>query len=102
MNGCIILNTIAFCISYFGQSETLTLTLDGLNYFFAFVFFLEVVAKLLAFGWRTCFQITWFQFDFFIVFMSTTEIFYKVIQMGMATNNEGSDNDNGGSGDSGK
>lgn len=64
--GCITLNTLILCIKYYEQPDSVTLATEYLNLFFAFIFTLEAVIKLIALG-REYFKESWNIFDFSIV-----------------------------------
>jgi hypothetical protein len=63
---CIFLNTIVLCNKWYGQSDQLDQINNQLNIVFAWIFTLEIVLKLIAFGKRF-FKDGWNQFDLFIV-----------------------------------
>ena len=75
-NGIIIiifLNMIFMCLSHDGSSEKFTNVLRAFNNFFTFIFIIECFLKLLAYGIRPYFLISWNKFDFFIIIISIIE-----------------------------
>ena len=47
---CIVANTLVLCLKWYNEPEELQDITDILNYIFAFIFTLEIVLKLIAFG----------------------------------------------------
>lgn len=70
---CIILNMILLAMSYDDSPQSYNNTLEGINYFFTFIFDLECLLKLIAFG-GSYFQNSWNVFDFFVVCSSAADI----------------------------
>ena len=66
----IILNMILMCISYDGCSEKLSNFLRSFNYLFICIFIGECILKLLAYGIKPYFHISWNKFDFILVIVS--------------------------------
>ena len=66
----IFLNMITMCLSYDGSSEEMINLLKSLNYLFTFIFIVECLLKLFAYGLKPYFHISWNKFDFFIVIVS--------------------------------
>ena len=69
----IFLNMILMSLTYEGCSEKLTNVLKFFNYLFSFIFMLECFVKLVAYGIRPYFHISWNKFDFFIVIVSIVD-----------------------------
>ena len=66
----IFLNMIVMALSYDGCSEKLTNILKIINYIFTFVFIIECLLKLFAYGLKAYFYVSWNKFDFFIIVVS--------------------------------
>ena len=64
---------ILMSLTYEGCSEKLTTVLKFFNYLFTFIFMLECFVKLVAYGIRPYFHISWNKFDFFIVIISIVD-----------------------------
>jgi len=64
---CIIFNTIVLAINWYSQPKEVDEFLSYLNYFFASIFTLEAILKLIAFGFIGYFRDTGNIFDFVIV-----------------------------------
>lgn len=73
----IVLNTILMCIDYSDASKTYKKVLDQINNVFLYVFTLECILKLTAYGPRFYFFVKWNQFDFLIVISSLLTISQK-------------------------
>lgn len=63
---CIVLNTLSLSLEHFGQHPLFGVFLERINDFFAVVFTLEAIAKLIALG-RRYFRDPWNRFDFCVV-----------------------------------
>jgi hypothetical protein len=57
-------------------------TLDVLNMFFTWIFFVEAVLKLIAYGINNYFADSWNDFDFFVVVVTVVEFFLTVFTTG--------------------
>ena len=68
-------------VVHYRQSETLTEALDIMNYIFAFVFNVEMILKLLAYG-RNYFRQGWNIFDCLIVFGTNFGLILKFANAG--------------------
>ncbi|KAK7233034.1 voltage-gated sodium channel [Aureococcus anophagefferens] len=66
IGGCILLNGVSLALPYFGQPDGYTLGTYVLGHCFSFIFFVEMVLKLLAFG-TAYFTSNWNRFDFGLV-----------------------------------
>ncbi|EGB04872.1 hypothetical protein AURANDRAFT_31778, partial [Aureococcus anophagefferens] len=66
IGGCILLNGVSLALPYFGQPDGYTLGTYVLGHCFSFIFFVEMVLKLLAFG-MAYFTSNWNRFDFGLV-----------------------------------
>ena len=66
----IFLNMITMCLSYDGNSEKWYNFLRSLNYLFIFIFIFECLLKLLAYGIKPYFHISWNKFDFTLIIVS--------------------------------
>jgi hypothetical protein len=64
---CIILNSIILGIQYFGQPEAYSLSLEILNYIFAFIFTFEAAVKIYGFTFKRYWEDSWNKFDLVIV-----------------------------------
>ena len=63
---CIVLNTVVMAMKYYTMTKKLEGILENCNYFFAAVFNVECVLKLIALG-KTYFKDQWNAFDFIVV-----------------------------------
>jgi len=63
---CIVLNTVVLSLKWYGEPAQLPKILETVNYVFAFIFTLEAVAKIAAYG-KLYFNNGWNVFDFIIV-----------------------------------
>ena len=66
----ITLNTLFLCLDYYGKSDSLALALYQSNFFFCIFFTLELVLKMLAYGFSYYWYVNWNKFDMIIVFTS--------------------------------
>lgn len=80
----IVLNIVQMGISFENQPILYSYLLDLSNYFFTFVFTIEMLLKMRAFSWRY-FETTWNKFDCFIVISSLLDI---VISLSPTEGNE--------------
>jgi voltage-dependent calcium channel L type alpha-1D len=64
---CIILNTVVLGINWYSQPPELDDILDYVNYFFAFIFTVEALLKIISYGMKVYFRDTGNSFDFVIV-----------------------------------
>jgi len=71
IGACILINSVFFTTSYYGQSETMDIVQWVANTIFVGVFVLEAVIKMVGFGPKGYFQEPWNCFDFAIVVSST-------------------------------
>jgi hypothetical protein len=67
--GCIIFNTFAMSVKFFGQPYEMTLVIEVLNYIFSAIFIVEMILKLMGFG-CAYFKDAWNVFDFTIVWLT--------------------------------
>ena len=70
ISACIALNTLALGLEFFGQPYWLTVLLSVANWFFAIVFSLESIIKIVAFGLVGYLRDAWNVFDFVVVVMT--------------------------------
>ena len=77
--GLIIGNTVVLLIGYFDQPELLDEITGQANNFFNYFFTMELILKLLAFGFDY-FKDGWNSFDFIIV-AGEWHLFFKVYQV---------------------
>jgi voltage-dependent calcium channel L type alpha-1D len=85
---CIMLNTIVLAINWYSQPIFVDDILDYINYFFAVVFALECILKIIALGPKIYFTDTGNAFDFFIVIttiVSTVVSIYLDLDFGAST-----------------
>lgn len=75
---CIVINTLLMAAQYFGESTLQITVINILNEFFAAVFTLEAVMKLIAFNWEY-FDDNWNRFDFFVVCGTLASILIEAI-----------------------
>lgn len=61
------------------QSTGFTKFMDFTNYIFTFIFLVEAILKLFAFG-KSYFKNAWNQFDFFVVIASLFDILLKALE----------------------
>ena len=66
---CIILNTVAMGVKFFGQPYEFTLVIEIINYIFSAIFIVEMILKLLGMG-GAYFKNPWNIFDFSIVWLT--------------------------------
>lgn len=66
---CIIGNTVSLTIKWYGQPQSSIDTLDNVNYFFAAVFTVEAVMKIIAYR-KNYFRENWNRFDFAVVLLT--------------------------------
>ncbi|XP_046854592.1 voltage-dependent T-type calcium channel subunit alpha-1G-like [Xenia sp. Carnegie-2017] len=64
------INVVCMAMEHYNQPKMLTLCLQYANYIFTFLFVLEAVLKLIAFGIRNYFKDRWNCLDMFIVILS--------------------------------
>lgn len=77
----IILNTVLMCCEYTGASDHYNEVLNQLNNVCLYVFILEAVLKLIAYGPRFYFFVNWNRFDFIIVVISLVTINDRIASM---------------------
>ena len=70
---------IQMAVFYEGASENYLKLLELINYFFTFVFTLEAILKLGAFGLRYFYN-SWNRFDFFVVIASLMDIILSLVE----------------------
>ena len=78
----IICNTIVMALVYYRIDTTFLLSLEIINYFFAALFTIECILKLIALG-RSYFSSKWNVFDFVIVIGTNMGIFLALIGSGI-------------------
>ena len=64
---CILLNILSMALTFENQSASYTTMLEGVNYFFTTVFFLESSLKIVAMGFKAFWISGWNKFYFFVV-----------------------------------
>ncbi|XP_077173314.1 voltage-dependent T-type calcium channel subunit alpha-1H isoform X2 [Paroedura picta] len=77
-------NVITMSMEHFNQPKSLDEALKYCNYIFTFVFVVEAVLKLVAFGFRRFFKDRWNQLDLAIVLLSIMGITLEEIEMNAA------------------
>lgn len=77
---CIVCNTVTMMIVYEGSSDSLSVYLEDINYFFTIVFIIELLLKLVSLGFSGFFISTWNQFDFFVVGASIIDLLFTMLQ----------------------
>ena len=70
----IVLNTIVLSLDKYPNDTEIVAYMDFLNFIFYIVFFLEMIIKMIATGFRMYFKDNYNAFDFFVVFVSTIDI----------------------------
>ena len=70
----ILVNTVFLCVDHESKSEELTRILDISNQVFVIIFTLEMVLKIVAYGFKYYWHVNWNKFDFIIVWMSLITI----------------------------
>lgn len=70
---CIVFNMVLMGAEYEGSNASYNLTLEIINYYFTFIFFMEMVLKMTAFQ-GSYFQTGWNRFDFFVVISSLLDL----------------------------
>lgn len=78
----IILNTIVMALVHYRINATFLLVLEIINYFFAALFNIEFILKLIALG-KAYFSSKWNIFDFIIVIGTNMGIFLALIGSGI-------------------
>lgn len=84
---CIILNTLILAITWYGESDIVSVTTEYINYFFALIFTVEAILKISALGFKY-FNEYWNCFDFFVVIgtiISTIVTALTSVNIGAAT-----------------
>lgn len=71
---CIVLNTVLMCLDYVDSSDLYKTILEHINDGFLYIFLLECILKLIAYGPRYYFFVDWNKFDFLIVAISLITI----------------------------
>jgi len=71
---CILLNILSMALTFENQSASYSTILDGVNYFFTTVFFIESSLKIVAMGFKAFWMSGWNKFDFFVVSASIGDI----------------------------
>ena len=79
---CILLNILSMALTFENQSASYTTILEGVNYFFTTVFFLESSLKIVAMGFKAFWMSGWNKFDFFVVSASIGDILMGFIFKG--------------------
>ncbi|XP_058013632.1 voltage-dependent T-type calcium channel subunit alpha-1H [Ahaetulla prasina] len=77
-------NVITMSMEHFNQPKSLEEALKYCNYLFTFVFVVEAILKLVAFGFRRFFKDRWNQLDLAIVLLSIMGITLEEIEMNAA------------------
>ena len=67
---CIVLNTIALCITWYEQPLIIATVTFALNYVFSGIFLIEATLKIIGLGIKSYFKDKWNRFDFFIVILT--------------------------------
>lgn len=75
---CILLNTVFLSLEYHGMNSDFKLALNIGNMVFTFVFFMEMVLKLVALGLRGYCKTRWNIFDGFIVVISIVDLILEL------------------------
>lgn len=70
----IMVNTVFLCIDYEDKSAKMEQVLNIANLLFVIIFTLEVVFKVIAYGFKYYWHVNWNKFDFVIVIMSLVAI----------------------------
>ena len=70
IGACILINSVFFTISHYGQSETMDVVQWVANTIFVAIFMVEAIIKMVGFGPRGYFREAWNCFDFAIVVSS--------------------------------
>ena len=70
----IVLNTIVLSLDKYPNDAEIVTYMDFLNFIFYIVFFLEMIIKMIATGFRMYFKDNYNAFDFFVVFVSSIDI----------------------------
>lgn len=70
----IVLNILAMALPYDTMSTSYEATVENINLFFTCVFIIEMVLKMIAFGFRGYWINDWNKFDFFVVMSSIIDI----------------------------
>ena len=72
---CILSNTLVLSLDRYPETKAFLDLVEKLNLFFALIFMVDLVLKLLAFGVKGFFRGSWFNtFDFVIVLTSTVDL----------------------------
>jgi hypothetical protein len=70
----ILVNTVFLCIEYKGQSAEMERILEIANISFVIIFTLEMLFKIISYGFKYYWHVNWNKFDFIIVIMSLIAI----------------------------
>lgn len=66
----ITINTIFLCMDHYGKSDELETILFRANYLFCIFFTVELILKMISYGFTYYWYINWNKFDMIIVFLS--------------------------------
>jgi hypothetical protein len=75
---CILMNTLIMALNYFGEEDLFGNAIDYSNYFFAMIFILEALIKLIGLG-KYYWKDPWNLFDFVIIWASIFGFAYTLI-----------------------
>jgi hypothetical protein len=91
ISSCVIINTIILMITFNGQSKEFSDILDYVNYFFAIVFTIEVLSKIIVYK-KNYFTSSWNIFDFIVVALTDALTIVSVlISLGLFNSNNKND-----------
>lgn len=66
----IVINTVFLCMDHSGKTPELARILESANLVFVAIFALEMVFKIIGYGFKYYWYLNWNKFDFIIVIMS--------------------------------
>lgn len=81
----IVLNMIVMAIDYEGSEPSYSNVLSKLNYFFTSIFILEMILKMIAYGFQGYIYYGWNRFDSFVVISSIVDLVISNLITGAST-----------------
>lgn len=76
------LNTLVMAIRHDGMPKNMSVTLEYMNYVFAFIFNAEMIMKLIGLGYKQYFDDSWNVFDAFVVIATDAGIILNLFSAG--------------------
>ena len=81
---CIVLNIVSMGLTYEGSPPSYDLILEDINYFFTSTFILELILKLISYGFEGFWMSGWNKFDLFVVISSICDLVLNSIGSGIS------------------